>query len=185
MLQEVRIKTPNNTGVAARSPLVGNYGMHYDPDKVRGDLDEGPSKKFKGKLDLWLEKTAEKDQVLVLVWGVRSFACVCFCFGVCVCVCVCVCVWFVVTFVCVFAGLSVWLLVCLSVLFVCLFAAVCDALRDNASHIFANELHGTDEASPIVANVSIRIPLPSLVILTFALGAGARVPSEDGRSRQR
>jgi len=104
---------------------------------------------------------------------------------VCVCVCVCVCVWFVVTFVCVFAGLSVWLLVCLSVLFVCLFAAVCDALRDNASHIFANELHGTDEASPIVANVSIRIPLPSLVILTFALGAGARVPSEDGRSRQR
>ena len=66
MLHQVRINTPNNSGVAARSPLVGQYGLNYNPEKYASRFTEdGASKKFKGALDGWLQKVAVSEVCMV------------------------------------------------------------------------------------------------------------------------
>jgi hypothetical protein len=57
MLHQVMVSTPNNSGIAARSPLCGQFGMNYNPDKFAArTVPEGAAKKFKGAMDMWLQK---------------------------------------------------------------------------------------------------------------------------------
>ena len=56
---EVVVSTPNAVGIGANSEIVANFGEHYVPSS---EVYNPSAKKFKGALDLLLEKQAEKSK---------------------------------------------------------------------------------------------------------------------------
>ncbi len=60
-LVDLRVKTRNGQGIAARSPIVINYGSDYDLTRI-GEEEGQEAKRFRGALDSYFQRREKEDE---------------------------------------------------------------------------------------------------------------------------